>query len=263
MTLHAILWTLLSPSQLIIASVLLGILLLHIGFLRAGGILTIVGGLFLLAFGVLPTAQYLAQPLETRFRASALPPDLTGIVLLTGSERSDASQTVGQPQTGVSGGRYLTAFRLATQYPRARIVLTGEPLRQAGKGPLQTETAIGMRILDQAGIPPSRVTLEDHSQNTCDNAFNTYRLVQPKASEHWAIVTSALHMPRTMACFRAAGWRSARPEPADYWSVPGGWDLGNFNVVDNLAMLDAAAYEWVGLAYYRAIGRTTELFPAP
>ena len=110
MTLHSILWLLFSPSQLIIACAVVGILLLHIGRLRAGGILTIVGGLFLIAFGVLPTSQYLAQPLEARFPAAALPPGLTGIVLLTGAERSDASEAVGQPQVGSSE-------TLVTSYP--------------------------------------------------------------------------------------------------------------------------------------------------
>jgi len=263
MTLHSILWLLFSPSQLIIACAVVGILLLHIGRLRAGGILTIVGGLLLIAFGVLPTSQYLAQPLEARFPAAALPPDLTGIVLLTGAERSDASEAVGQPQVGMSGGRYLTTLRLATQYPHAQIVLTGEPLRQPGKGSLQTETAVGLKILAQAGISPSRVTLEERSRDTCDNALNTYRLVQPKVGERWAVVTSALHMPRAVACFRATGWGTVLPQPADYWSMPGGWHLGSFRFVDNLAAFDAAAYEWVALAYYRAIGRTTDLLPAP
>jgi uncharacterized SAM-binding protein YcdF (DUF218 family) len=69
-------------------------------------------------------------------------------------------------------------------------------------------------------------------------------------------------MPRTIACFRAAGWEVI-PQPADYHVVLGGIDAGTFQIADNLALLDIALHEWVGLAYYRLTGRTQEFFPAP
>jgi hypothetical protein len=43
--------------------------------------------------------------------------------------------------------------------------------------------------------------------------------------------------------------------------VLGGWDAGTFQVADNLALLDAALHEWIGLVYYRVTGRTRELLP--
>jgi uncharacterized SAM-binding protein YcdF (DUF218 family) len=66
-----------------------------------------------------------------------------------------------------------------------------------------------------------------------------------------------------MACFRAVGWEVI-PQPADYQAVVGlGWNRGSFQVADNLAILDLALHEWLGLAYYRLTGRTRTLFPAP
>ena len=89
------------------------------------------------------------------------------------------------------------------------------------------------------------------------------QLVQPRPGETWVVVTSAMHMPRTVACFRAAGWGDVIPYPTDFKVVLGDWDAGTVQVADNLALLDAALHEWIGLAYYRLTGRTQEWFPAP
>jgi uncharacterized SAM-binding protein YcdF (DUF218 family) len=76
-------------------------------------------------------------------------------------------------------------------------------------------------------------------------------------------VTSALHMPRTIACFRAAGWHDILAQPADYQAVPGQWNAGSVQIARNLLLLDAAAHEWLGLAFYRLTGRTAEIYPVP
>jgi hypothetical protein len=53
------------------------------------------------------------------------------------------------------------------------------------------------------------------------------------------------------------------PQRADYHAAVAGLDLGDFQMSDNLALLDVALHEWVGLAYYRLAGRTNEIFPSP
>jgi hypothetical protein len=52
-------------------------------------------------------------------------------------------------------------------------------------------------------------------------------------------------------------------QPADFGVALGRWDYNSFRVTANLMLLDEAAHEWLGLAYYRLTGRTRELFPAP
>jgi uncharacterized SAM-binding protein YcdF (DUF218 family) len=66
-----------------------------------------------------------------------------------------------------------------------------------------------------------------------------------------------------VACFRAAGWGDVLPYPTDFKVVLGGWDAGTIQVADNLALLDAALHEWIGLVYYRLTGRIAEIFPGP
>jgi uncharacterized SAM-binding protein YcdF (DUF218 family) len=257
------LWTLLSPSQLILLGLLVGVGLLLAGRTRAGRLLASVAGLSLLVFGLLPTAVYLATPLERRFPQPSLPPDVTGIILLSGAERVAASEAYGVPQVGAHGDRYVAMLRLAARFPGARIVFTGDALVEPGKGPLGTQTAVAAATLAGLGLDSTRVTFESGSNDTCENASNTRAMVRPQPGEAWVVVTSAGHMPRTIACFRAAGWPEVIPQPADYQAIAEFRGPGAFRIVRNLALLDLAVHEWLGLAYYRLQGRTREFFPEP
>ncbi len=266
MSLRWLIWSLLSPSQILLGVAIAGGLLLAVG--RQGGRareigrrLAVIGGAGLFVFGFLPTSHFLAHALETRFPQPKLPQHIAGIVLLSGAERPSATVEYGEPQFSSAAGRYTTTLRLAARYPDARIVFTGGPPIDPETGE-EGQTAVAHQMLSSIGIDPSRLTFEERSTDTCDNASNTMALVQPKPGEVWVVVTSAMHMPRTIACFRAAGWEVV-PQPADYHVVLGGIDAGTFQIADNLALLDTALHEWVGLVYYRLTGRTREFFPGP
>jgi uncharacterized SAM-binding protein YcdF (DUF218 family) len=258
-------WSLASPSQVIVATVIAGAALLAIGRGRGrlARLLVVAGAGGLLVFGCLPTAHYLAFPLEHRFPATPLPDEVAGIILIGGGERVAVSEAYGEPQLNAHGSRYVAALRLAARYPGARLVSTGGPMVEPGKGPLGTHSAVAAAILDHVGLDPGRVRYDTSSRDTCDHPTNTRALVQPRPGETWVVVTSAMHMPRVMACFRAAGWDDVVPYPTDHRVVLGRWSPGSFQVAANLALLDFAAHEWVGLAYYRMTGRTHEFFPAP
>ena len=257
-----LLWSIFSPSQVILGCLILGSLLLAAGRLRAGRRLTVAAGIGLLVFGFLPTAAYMANPLETRFPRPELPDQITGMILLAGSERAALSQAHGDPQIGRHGGRFVSTLRLADRYPAARIVYSGGPRERAGKGRLETPPAVASAILSEVGLDPGRVSFDESSTDTCEHPRGVRDHVRPAHGEYWIVVTSAIHLPRTMACFRAIGWEVI-PYPADYQSGPAGLGLRSLQIADNLALLDLALHEWVGLVYYRLTGRTRELFPAP
>jgi len=281
LSLRWFIWGLASPSQLLLATTMVGTLLVlatsgRAGppsrWLRIGRRLTLVGGIGLLLFGLLPVSHYLAHALEARFpvpgtaggqAATPLPGKVDGIILLAGSERPAVSQEYGEPQTGSHGSRYITALRLAYRHPSARLVFTGGARGEPGKGALETQAAVAAAILGQVGLDPSRIVFDEQSRDTCDHPRKVQALVQPRPGETWVVVTTAMHMPRTVACFRAAGWGDVIPYPTDFKVVLGGWDAGTIQVADNLALLDTALHEWMGLAYYRLTGRTQEWFPAP
>ena len=281
MSLRWLIWGLASPSQLLLATTMVGTVLVlatsgRAGppsrWLRVGRRLTLVGGIGLLLFGLLPLSHYLASALETRFpvpgaagepSAPPLPDTIDGIILLAGSERPAVSQRFGEPQTGAHGSRYVTALRLAERYPEARLVFSGGARQEPGKGPLETQAAVAAAILGHVGLDPARIVFDEQSRDTCDHPLKVQALVQPQVGETWVVVTSAMHMPRTIACFRAAGWGDVIPYPTDFKVVLGDWDAGTLQVADNLALLDTALHEWIGLAFYRLSGRTQRFLPAP
>lgn len=255
------LWSAFAPSQLLVYATIVGAVLLVAGRLRAGRALSLVGGLGLLLFGVLPLSHYLLAPLQERFPARPLPASVTGILLLAGSERPAATETFGEPQLNAHGSRYVTALRLALRHPEARVAFVGGPVRDASTGGL-AQAGVARDLLPALGIGASRLVFELRSTDTCDSAVNARALLHPAAGETWVVVTSAVHLPRAMGCFRAAGFEVI-PQPADFQGVAIPWRTGSFRVTGNLEVLDLALHEWVGLAYYRVTGRIRDLFPAP
>ena len=261
MSVRWLLWSLLSPSQVLLGAVILGILLLAVGRNKMGRRLCIIGGAAIFLFGLLPLSHYLVYPLENRFPQPRLPSRITGIVLLAGAERPAATEEYAEPQLNSFATRYTTTLRLAARYPGARVVFTGGPPVNAQTHRLE-QTGVARRLLPTVGMDPSRLTFEERSTDTCESAANTKALLQPRRDETWVVVTSAMHMPRTIGCFRAVGWEVI-PQPADHQAVLGAWNSGSFRMAGNLELLDTALHEWAGLLYYRVTGRTHEFFPSP
>lgn len=222
--------------------------------------LTLLALLTYAAIAVTPLGMIALRPLEDRFP----PPDplaaVTGIVVLGGAVETDLSEAHGRAALNWSAERMTEAVALARRYPDARVVFTG------GSGALlpgaMSEADAARLLFDALGIDPARVTYEDRSRNTVENAVFTRDLVHPAPSETWLLVTSAMHMPRSVGIFRRIGWPVVA-WPVGYKTLHGwrSWRGGVFP--DRLEMLDAAMHEYAGLLAYRALGRTDALFPAP
>jgi uncharacterized SAM-binding protein YcdF (DUF218 family) len=245
LTLNYLIWTFIKPSHIILFLAMLGIMLWK---LRLGRLCRDAAVVLLVGLGLLPAASFAIRPLETRFPAPSNPGRVDGIIVLAGSEMVELSELYGQPLLNSHGDRLLAFLMLAEQHPDARLVHTGS-----------REAAIARTLILGAGVDPGRLVVDDRSQNTCASGRNVRELVSPRPDETWLLVTSAFHMPRAMACFRAAGW-DVTPYPTDYRR---GSEPFSFGLLANLSDLDLAAHEWVGLLYYRLRGYTNELFPVP
>ena len=76
-------------------------------------------------------------------------------------------------------------------------------------------------------------------------------------------MTSAFHMPRAIAAFRAAGF-PVEAYPVDYRTRGPIDATAPFALLPaGLTMTDTAMHEWAGLLAYRLAGETSELFPGP
>jgi uncharacterized SAM-binding protein YcdF (DUF218 family) len=55
------------------------------------------------------------------------------------------------------------------------------------------------------GVPPAQVVAEGTSRNTRENAIESSRIAAARGWHTLLVVTSAVHMPRALGCFRAVG----------------------------------------------------------
>jgi uncharacterized SAM-binding protein YcdF (DUF218 family) len=261
-TLSKILGLFAIPSNLLIAIGLVGLILLCTRFTRLASWLIVTSLVLIAVAGLSPLGNALVLPLEQRFPpwdASRGAPD--GIVVLGGAISPDVSASRGAVALNEAAERIVAAAELARRYPNTRIIYSGGSNTLIFDEPIESVIAVGQ--LEALGVARERITAEEQSRNTIENAVYSRLLANPKPGERWLLVTSALHMPRSMAAFRAAGF-TVEAYPVD-WRTRGPIDLMQpfTTLSDGLRQTDTAAHEWIGLVAYRLAGKTTALFPGP
>jgi uncharacterized SAM-binding protein YcdF (DUF218 family) len=254
--------SLVMPSNLLMAIGLIGVLLLFTRFRRFARWLIVTSLVLMAVVGYSPLGRILLLPLEDRFPswdASRGAPD--GIIVLGGPISPGISAARGGVALTGSAERITAAAELAHRYPNARIIFTGGTGSLAQTEPLEAPFAV--KELEALGVSHDRITAEEHSRNTIENAVFSRSLANPKPGERWLLVTSAAHMPRAIAAFRAAGF-PVEPYPVN-WHTRGRSDAAELftSFAEGLKETDQAMHEWGGLVVYRLTGKTSELFPAP
>ena len=257
-----LLWIVAAPTNLMAGVAGLGLLLVSLGRSRPGLGLVVGAVLALVLLGFLPAGTLMLRPLEDRFPQASLEglqPD--GIVVLGGAIDQVIGAARGQVTISDSATRITAAAVLARRFPKARLVYTGGS--NALVSVIGGEAEDARRLWVELGIDPGRITIEDRSRNTDENARFVRDLLQPAPGQTWILVTSAYHMPRSMGLFRAAGFPVV-PYPVDYRTT-GTWRdaVPNLQLSVGLARLDFVTREWIGLVAYRLSGRIADVFPAP
>ena len=206
----------------------------------------------------------LLRPLEQRFSVPTSPDRLapTGILVLGGVVDTGLSTERRSVELIDGAERLIVAAELARQYTSARIVLSGGSNGVFANDEL-AESTIARDLLVELGVPAERITVEDRSRNTHENAINSFTTVEPKPREQWLLVTSAFHMPRAIGTFRAAGWSGVVAWPVDYRNGAATDWFGGRTAAEGLTMTDMAVREWIGLVAYRFAGYTDALLPRP
>ncbi|MFH0799609.1 MAG: YdcF family protein [Pseudomonadota bacterium] len=162
-------------------------------------------------------------------------------------------------------------------YPRTRVefgdradrVFEGFRLYKAGAAPVIIPTGGGIdfimknvhdgsdtrEVLIELGAPPDAVLPEDKARNTHENATLVKKLMDERhLGAHILLVTSAMHMPRSVAVFEKAGF-SVTPAPADYTIEDAPYTWYSFLPrADLLGLSTDAIKEWLGIAAYKLFG---------
>jgi uncharacterized SAM-binding protein YcdF (DUF218 family) len=182
-----------------------------------------------------------------RAAACAAPTPMT-IVLLSGGMRRDAADAHDFDVLNASSlQRTLAAATLARNTPGSELVITGAARIGGGNDVAQSSVMAG--VARSLGVPADAIRAETAATTTWENA-ETVRALQPALPSRIWLVTSALHMPRSLLAFRAAGF-----EPCAY---PADFRAASFESFANLlpsagaiANTDAVLHEWVGEIAYR------------
>jgi uncharacterized SAM-binding protein YcdF (DUF218 family) len=207
------------------------------------------GGLWGVAITASPLGHILIQPLERQYPVPNVSGRIDGILMLTGAERLEQSTTHRQPVLNEAGERVLLAVMLHHRFPGALLVAVGG----VADGASLRDTDIAYSAFVRSGVARDRIRLINGTTDTCTNASASRRVMKP--GTRWLLVTSAAHMPRAMACYRAAGL-SPVPYPADFRGRAKIWQpVFSPGGTTNLTTFDFAAHEWAGLLYYRLTGR--------
>ena len=259
--LSKIFWFFIQPLNLAIFLLLAGLVAALFGRRRLAGMGSIAAFVILALSAWTSIGATMLNPLEERFPKPALPGRIDGIVVLGGGFEGAINLARGGYELNSGGDRMVETAILARRFPQAKIVVSGGngSLFLDGEGDADTAP----RLLEALGVAADRLTLEDKSRNTYENAVFSRDLVQPKPGETWLLVTSAFHMPRAKALFDKAGFATV-PWPVDY-RTSGKEGIGFFrdNPADSLQATTMAIREWIGLFAYRLSGKIDQLFPAP
>jgi uncharacterized SAM-binding protein YcdF (DUF218 family) len=261
-TLSKLFWIVAQPVSLTGILILAGILLIVTGWRRLGIASASLAFVVLTLGAWTSVGALLLQPLEDRFaRPDPAPAKVAGIIVLGGGLEGGINLARGGYELNSSGDRFVEGAILARRNPAARLLISGGSgsLILVGEGDADTAP----RLLSALGVDPSRLMLENRSRNTEENAIFSKELANPQPGETWLLVTSAFHMPRSMALFRKAGFE-ALPWPVDYRTT-GNEGVGFFadNPLDSLTKSTLASREWIGLFAYWWTGKIDTPFPGP
>jgi uncharacterized SAM-binding protein YcdF (DUF218 family) len=251
----------LQPGNLLLLCLVLGVLWFMLSRGRRGKALVAIAALGLVLLAVAPIGPAMLLVLEERFpRPAALPDKIDGILVLGGAVDPAVSRTYGETVFNSSVARVLGGIALARRHPEAKLVLVAGEGGFIPVGLAESRATLGF-ILEE-GIPRERILLEERSRSTHENAVYAKEMLQPAAGESWVLVTSAYHMPRAVAAYEGVGW-PVIPYPVDYRIDPATGLRADFSLLDGLGAATLAGKEWTGLAGYRLMGWTQELFPSP
>ena len=200
-----------------------------------------------LGFSALPDA--LLRPLENQYGVPTeqeIKQHVGAIVLGGAIQHPGVFAVRGEVPLGEAAERMSTPVGLLRQHPHLKLVFSGGEGRLLTTGTTEAELAQAFYLAQ--GVDMSRVTLEGGSRTTRENAQQVARVLGQRCKEPWLLVTSAWHMPRSMAEFEAVGC-NVTAYPVDF-RTGHSTSLTEYSLAHGLVRWQTALHEWLGLWVY-------------
>jgi uncharacterized SAM-binding protein YcdF (DUF218 family) len=195
-----------------------------------------------------------ARHLERRYLPPDPVPQADCIVVLSGGtcSRIPPRTTV---EIGDAGDRVLYAAYLYRQGRAPRIICTGGVA--TGGIALRPAAEDMAEFVEMLGVAKEAIIKETKARNTHEHATNLYPLLQERGFKHVLLVTSAVHMPRSIGAFRRlCPGIEFIPAPTDFRTterIPAPWQHELTHLIPtprNLLDFSEVMHEYLGIAYY-------------
>lgn len=214
---------------------------------------TALGLLLLLGWEPLPNTAL--RYLEAQYPATAtdqLVQAHVGVIVLGGAlEPAYAWTAPGQSALNDAAERMTEVAPLLHRHPHLKVLFTGGEGELFGTGPSEAERA--RQFFLAQGLAPNKLVLESASRTTFENAVLSRQMAGVNASQPWLLLTSAYHMPRSMAAFQKAGWH-VTAYPVDFRSG-NATPWSQYSMDQGVKRWRLALHELLGLLAYRLAGR--------
>ena len=207
-------------------------------------------------------ANFLAKSLEWQYKETEIPSEVDAIVVLGGSTEP-ALPPRPMTEIGGAGDRVIYAAILSREYPNAKVLLSGgdiDFLDQSSSTPA-ADMADLMKLM---AVPESAIILQDKSQNTYEDALFSCEMVKEEGFQNVLLVTSAMHMPRSVKLFEKQGCEVI-PAPTDFSITDVAWEktwhpsteeflLNLIPSYSNLSQVTKVMKEYIGMFVYHLRG---------
>lgn len=252
----------LMPFPFSLALLAAGCLLLFTGRARLGRMTVLAALLVLGLCGNKMVSVALIQPIEAQFApipevaaGAPAPAALAGcryVAVLGGGNGHTPGMAALSLLSGSGRSRLTEGVRLMRLLPEAKLIVSGPG--ESSRPDRPSHAVVLARAAVSLGIPEDRIELIDQARDTEEE---TEAIRRKAGNAPVALVTSAFHMPRSMALARHAGVEAV-PCPTDYSSHADGtwgwpdliWDL------ESLDRSTRAVRERLGLLWISLRGRS-------
>lgn len=195
--------------------------------------------LWLISLPFIP--RYFTERIESQFPPiEAIDPNIEYVVVLSGGQNDKLGLPAHDRLYGVTLKRLIAAIDLVKRLPHATLILSG-----GGYQSLISEAKNLYSVSLSLGMTKQQLILEADSVNTRAQAQQLARLIPD--NKPFYLVTSAIHMPRSLALFRQQGLKpiAAATDYTVYWQdersakryLPAG---------QNIVYISILLHEWVG-----------------
>ncbi len=199
-------------------------------------------------FSTEPGRDFLLRPLESKYSyPNVKEVNCSYIVVLGGGITENSPNEGGNPSVRADTlYRLYEAFKVWKERGFPIVVTGGKVTSEFAEAPAMKKVLINL------GVPSSKILVEDRSRTTFENALYTAKLI---GREEICLVTSAYHMPRSVAIFKSFGFKVI-PIPTDYKVRNVGYSFFSFLPFPGFIKDSITGFrEWVGIAFFEIFSK--------